>query len=170
MAQSVSSELGKGDLQVVYTSAPFGACSPYMRSIGVNFFVFVSEQWLLVSLLLALIYLLVFSEHIKSGKQLSVHDLTRLVNQDAAVVIDVRDVKDYQDGHIAGAFNIPLAKLDERLVELDKYKAKPVIIVDKMGQQSGAAGKKLRAAGFEVRRLRGGMGEWRSQSLPVVAK
>jgi len=136
----------------------------------VDFFVFVNEQWILVSLLLALVYLLVFSEHIKAGKQLSVHDLTRLVNRDEAILVDVRDGKEFQGGHIAGAINIPLAKLDERLAELDKFKAKTVIVVDKLGQQSGSVGRKLRQAGFEVCRLRGGMSEWQSQSLPVIAK
>lgn len=131
---------------------------------------FVSEQWMLVSLLLALVYLLVFSEHIKSGKQVSVHDATRLVNSDAAILVDVRDGKEYQGGHIAGAINIPLAKLNDRLVELDKHKGKTLIVVDKLGQQAGSVGRRLRQAGFEVRRLRGGMGEWQSQSLPVVSK
>ena len=118
-----------------------------------DFFIFISEQWLLVSALLVLIYLFAMTEQTKAGKQISVHDATRLVNSDAGILVDIRDSKEYQAGHI----------------ELEKYRQKTVILVDKLGQHSASAGRKLRASGFEVRRLQGGMGEWRAQSLPVVA-
>ncbi len=134
-----------------------------------DFFIFISEQWLLVSALLVLIYLFAITEQTKAGKQISVHDATRLVNSDAGILVDIRDSKEYQAGHIANALNIPLAKLDARVIELEKYRQKTVVLVDKLGQHSASAGRKLRASGFEVRRLQGGMGEWRAQSLPVVA-
>lgn len=133
-----------------------------------DFFIFISEQWVPVSVLLMLIYLFAFTEQKKAGKQISVHDVTSLINSDQGVLVDVRDSKEYQSGHIANAINIPLATLDARTVELEKHRDKTVVLVDKLGQHSASAGKKLKAAGFEVRRLQGGMGEWRSQSLPVV--
>lgn len=133
-----------------------------------DFFIFISEQWVAVSVLLMLIYLFAFTEQKKAGKQISVHDVTSLINSDQGVVIDVRANKEYQSGHIASAINIPLASLDARIVELEKYRDKTVVLVDKLGQHSASAGRKLRTAGFEVRRLQGGMGEWRIQSLPVV--
>jgi len=135
-----------------------------------DFFVFISEQWLLVSLLLALIYLFAYTEQKKAGSQISVHDASRMVNDDAGVLVDIRDHKEYQAGHIANAINLPLNKLDSRIAELEKFRDKTLILVDKLGQHAGTAGRKLRAQGFEVRRLRGGMGEWRAQSLPVVSE
>ena len=133
-----------------------------------DFFIFVSEQWVTVSVLLMLIYLFAFTEQKKAGKQVSVHDVTSLINSEEGVLVDIRDSKEYESGHIANALNIPLAKLDSRMVELEKHQDKTVVLVDKLGQHSASAGRKLRASGFEVRRLQGGMGEWRSQSLPVV--
>jgi rhodanese-related sulfurtransferase len=133
-----------------------------------DFFIFISEQWVAVSVLLMLIYLFAFTEQKKAGKQISVHDVTSLINNDQGVLVDVRSSKEYQSGHIANAINIPLATLDARIVELEKYSDKTLVLVDKLGQHSASAGRKLKAAGFEVRRLQGGMGEWRSQSLPVV--
>ena len=133
-----------------------------------DFFIFISEQWVTVSVLLMLIYLFAFTEQKKAGKQISVHDVTSLINSDQGVLVDIRDSKEYQSGYIANAVNIPLASLDGRIVELEKYRDKTVVLVDKLGQHSASAGRKLKAAGFEVRRLQGGMGEWRSQSLPVV--
>ncbi len=133
-----------------------------------SFFVFISEQWILVSTLLVLIYVFAFSEQKKAGKQLSVHELTRLINGDGAIVVDLRDSKEYATGCITGAINIPSAKLDGRISELEKHRAKKIVLVDKIGQQSAPVGRKLRKAGYDVQRLRGGMGEWMHQSLPVV--
>ena len=124
---------------------------------------------MLVSGLLVLIYVFAFSEQKKAGKQLSVHELTRLLNSDAAILIDLRDSKEYAAGCITGAINIPLAKLDGRMTELEKHRAKKIVLVDKIGQQSAPAGRKLRQAGYDIQRLRGGMGEWLHQSLPVVS-
>lgn len=133
-----------------------------------SFFVFISEQWMLVSALLVLIYVFAFSEQKKAGKQLSVHELTRLLNGDEAILIDLRDSKEYAAGCITGAINIPSVKLDGRISELEKYRSKKIVLVDKIGQQAAPAGRKLRQVGYDVQRLRGGMGEWMHQSLPVV--
>ena len=134
-----------------------------------DFLVFVSEQWLLVSLFLALVYLFVLTEHFKAGKQLSVHEVTRLLNTDAAIVVDIRDAKEYQAGHINQAVNIPFAQLEARLAELESARERVVIVVDKLGQQAATAARTLRRTGFKFQRLRGGMAEWQGQSLPVVS-
>ncbi|MEM9624393.1 MAG: rhodanese-like domain-containing protein [Pseudomonadota bacterium] len=43
------------------------------------------------------------------------------------------------------------------------------MITCKMGQHSGSAGTLLKKKGFaNVSRLKGGIAEWRGQSLPVV--
>ena len=136
--------------------------------LTVEFFVFVSEQWVLVSVLLVLIYVFAFTEQKKAGKQLSVHELTRMLNNDEAVLVDLRDSKEFALGAITGALNIPLAKLDTRISELEKHRDKIIVLVDKIGQQSAQAGRKLRKEGYDAQRLRGGMGEWLHQSLPVV--
>jgi rhodanese-related sulfurtransferase len=85
------------------------------------------------------------------------------------VVLDIRDRKEYQAGHIVQSINIPNSALEGRLDELKKYRERPIVVACKMGQNAGAAGTLLRKQGFEnVSRLSGGMAEWRNQSLPVV--
>jgi rhodanese-related sulfurtransferase len=121
-----------------------------------------------VSLLLALIYVFLLLEHIKAGKQLSVHEVTLLLNGGEALVVDLREAKEYQAGHISGAIHVPFRQITERAAaELDRERT--VILVDKMGQQAASAGRQLRRAGFRVNRLRGGMAEWQAQSMPVVS-
>lgn len=94
-----------------------------------------------------------------------------LINRKDGVVVDVREKKEFESGHIVDSLNIPLAKLKQRLKELKKYKEKPIIVVCKLGQHSGEAAKQLMEAGHtEVYKLSGGITEWKSQSLPLVQK
>jgi len=62
-----------------------------------------------------------------------------LINRQDAVVVDVRDKKEYDSGHIVDSINIPLAKLKQRITELKKHQEKPVVVVCKLGQHSGEA-------------------------------
>lgn len=133
------------------------------------FFEFLAQQWLLVAALLVVIVMLFMHEGRKSGPALTPQQAINLVNAEGGMFLDLRDASDYKKGHISGAVNIPASKLAERMVELDKYKDKPIILVCKMGQQAGAAGKQLRAAGYtKVNRMTGGMMEWGNLQLPTV--
>jgi len=131
-----------------------------------QFLVFLGQQWMLVSLLLALLGLFMWNENRRAGSSISVHQLTQQVNNANAVVVDLREPKEFREGHVVDAINIPYAKLAERMVDLDK--ARPVVLVDKMGQHSAAAGRTLMQAEFQVSRLNGGMSEWTASNLPVV--
>ncbi len=129
---------------------------------------FVAEQWLLVSILVALVAAFLIVEARKGGATITHHQATRLLNSGAAVLVDLRDAKEFKAGHIIDAINIPYANLASKLDALEKHKSKQVIVVDKMGQHAGSAGKILRDKGFQVVRMQGGMMEWTQQNLPVV--
>ena len=93
---------------------------------------------------------------------------TAVVIEDNAQGIDGHGA-DFKQGHIVDALHIPASKLAERAAELEKYKDKPIVLVCKMGQQSGAAGKQLRSQGFDkVYKMTGGMMEWGNLQLPLV--
>jgi rhodanese-related sulfurtransferase len=145
--------------------------SVFGRVLMQLFLEFVGQQWILVAALIMCLALLLRHESAKGGPSLSPQQLINMVNQQQAVVVDLRDTKEFAGGHIVDAINIPQAKLVERKVELDSYRQQPLILVDKMGQHTGAAGKQLSADGFEqVSRLSGGMMEWKSQQLPLVTQ
>lgn len=133
------------------------------------FLEFLAEQWILAAALLAVIIMLVMHETRKSGPSLSPQQAINLVNGEQGVFVDLRDAASYKQGHIVDALNIPAAKLQDRMAELDKYRDKPIVLVCKMGQQAGAAGKQLRAGNFEkVYKMSGGMMEWGNLQLPTV--
>ncbi|GAB5412401.1 MAG: rhodanese-like domain-containing protein [Congregibacter sp.] len=132
---------------------------------------FATQQWILMAALLAAIVMLVTHEGRKSGPAVTPQQAINLVNMENGVFVDLRDAADFKQGHIVDARHIPAAKIAERSTELKDYKDRPIILVCKMGQQAGAAGKQLRAAGFEkVFKMAGGMMEWSSLQLPTVSK
>lgn len=134
-----------------------------------QFIEFVINHPILVGLFVVLLALLVITEIRKGGQAVTTGELTRLVNRDHALILDIRDKKDFVNGHIVDAINIPVARLTECWSELDKHKMRPIVIVDSAGQHAGIAGKQLMDAGFtDVRRLRGGLSTWQSENLPLV--
>ena len=132
-------------------------------------FEFIGNHYILVGVFVLILGLFVRNEVVRGGQSVSAQELVNLVNRDGAVVVDVRDAREYAQGHIVNALNVPFASLASRVGELQKYKEKPIVLACKMGQHSGAAGTALRKAGFgNVSRLRGGVAEWRNQNLPLV--
>ncbi|MCR8923036.1 rhodanese-like domain-containing protein [Dasania sp. GY-MA-18] len=131
---------------------------------------FLGQQWMLASAVLVCFVLLMKYESQKGGASLSPQQMINKVNKEQAVVIDLRDKAEFKAGHIVDAINIPSSSFATRLGELEPYRDRPIVLVCKMGQHSGAAGKQLSAAGFEqVFRLSGGMMEWKSMQLPEVS-
>lgn len=130
---------------------------------------FLVQQWHLVGALAVVITLLAIHESRRGGASVTPQQLSRLVNDQQAAVIDLRDAADFRKGHIVDAINLPYGKVDERWDELEKLRDKPLILVCKMGQFSSAIGKRLLAKKFpHVYRLGGGISEWQASRLPLV--
>ena len=102
------------------------------------------------------------------GPWVNTLEATQLINRSDALVIDLRSAEDYAKGHILGAKNIPLAELERRKGELDKHKAKPVIMHCGDGNRAGGGVALLRKGGFaNVVNLSGGYAAWQQAGLPV---
>lgn len=130
---------------------------------------FLINHWILSGLWLALVITLLYYLNAKAGDALSPQQTIMLVNREHGVILDIRDKKAFDVGHIVDAINIPLAKLKERLAELNKFKEKPLVVVCQLGSQSGDAIKTLEENGFtSVSRMKGGMAEWQAQGLPAI--
>ncbi|MCP6559313.1 rhodanese-like domain-containing protein, partial [Klebsiella pneumoniae] len=70
------------------------------------------------------------------GGSLQPNDAVAKINREKAVVVDVREPEEYVKGHITNAKNIPLSQLDERLPQVAKNKAVPVILVCDKGARA----------------------------------
>jgi phage shock protein E len=65
-----------------------------------------------------------------------------------AVIIDVRTVGEYKNGHIKGSKNIPLDTINSKVNEI-KRMAKPVIVCCQSGMRSGQANSILKSNGVD---------------------
>lgn len=92
-----------------------------------------------------------------------------LQNQ-GALMIDVREPSEYAAGHAPGTQLIPLGQLERRLSELSAHKDKPVVLICRSGNRSGQAQEILAKAGFtQALNIEGGMNAWAQAGLPVLS-
>jgi rhodanese-related sulfurtransferase len=134
---------------------------------------FLQDNWMLASLAVVSGAMLAWSfigSKLAGVEQADTLKATRLYNDDA-LVLDVREDKEYAAGHIPRAKHIPLGKLSSRLNELDEYKDKPVLVTCRSGNRSAHACRLLKKAGFTtVYNQAGGILAWERANLPVTQK
>lgn len=132
---------------------------------------FVQENWVLILVAFASGAMLVWplvQRRLSPMKELGTLGVTHLVNQQEAVLVDVRETKEYEGGRLPNAVHIPLSQLESRAGELAKFGGKPVIAYCATGSRSRMAGNALAKAGFsEVYNLNGGFRAWKDAGLPV---
>lgn len=86
-----------------------------------------------------------------------------------ALLLDVRELEEYQQGHAPNSRLLPLGQLNKRIAELDAYRDKPIAVICRSGRRSAQAVELLRQAGFtQVVNVQGGMNAWEAAALPVV--
>ncbi len=96
------------------------------------------------------------------------HDelMTRLA-EGSVTLIDVRPADEFDQGHLAGARNVPLPEIEAAVTKLDPeieivaYCRGPWCVL------SFDAIERLRARGFKARRLADGYPEWKAAGLPI---
>lgn len=102
-------------------------------------------------------------------KSLAPAQVTALINQENALVVDLRPYADFQKGHIAGSKNVLMGQFDPESKQLAPAKALPIVLVCQSGITVVGAAKRLKKAGFErVHILEGGISAWQQAELPLV--
>jgi ArsR family transcriptional regulator len=95
-------------------------------------------------------------------------ELARRARKEGVTILDVRPPDEFALGHLPGAVNIPLRALKARMDELDPSREIVAYCRGAYCVLSYEAVYALRARGFNVRRLEGGLPEWRQAGLPVI--
>lgn len=109
------------------------------------------------------------SRFTRGYKGISPAELTRLINREDALVVDVSPINDFEKGHIVGSKHLVLSQFDPGHKLLAKAKDSPVVLVCRSGMTAGNPAKQLVKAGFtRVHLLEGGIGAWQQAELPLA--
>ncbi|MCL4835468.1 MAG: hypothetical protein KJZ86_23720 [Caldilineaceae bacterium] len=97
----------------------------------------------------------------------SVDALTEMMANTDVALIDVREVSEYEDGHIAGAVNIPLRTLSQNLDKIPTDR--PVVVYCASGFRAGMALSALDMLGYEnVKAFPASYAGWTAADQPVT--
>jgi hydroxyacylglutathione hydrolase len=91
--------------------------------------------------------------------------------RDAYAVLDVREISEFESGHIEGAAHVYVGHLEDRLADLPREfgKASRIAVTCSVGHRASLAVSILKRHGYEdVRNLLGGMTAWQQLDLPTV--
>ncbi|MCG6861638.1 MAG: rhodanese-like domain-containing protein [Chromatiaceae bacterium] len=132
---------------------------------------FIGNHWMLFAALAAIVALLVHNFLVSGKGSLDPVGATDLINHKDALVLDVRPVADFEQGHIINAHNIPMNGFKKQIGTLQKHKDRHILVTCRSGSQSSMACQQLRKDGFgDVYNLRGGVLAWQSANLPLSKK
>jgi len=113
----------------------------------------------------ALVVLFFVLEGQRNGRKISPQSLGILVKAKNAMLIDLRDAKDFREGHISGSRNIPYSQITSHIEEL-KSAEQPLVFICNLGQIAGTALQQVGHA--DSYRLDGGINNWKVQGLPLI--
>lgn len=104
------------------------------------------------------------------AKNVSQDSLIKLMEMPVKpILVDVRTVEEFNNGHISGAINIPHHLLKERLTELKNYKKHQIILYCRSGRRVGIAEKILIKNNFKsIDHLTGDFNAWQANNMPEV--
>lgn len=108
-----------------------------------------------------------FRESRSSMETLTSTELIQKIEQGEVMVLDVRPKAEYEEGHIAGALNVPVEELEERIENLPDDREIVAYCRGPFCVFADDAVKMLNEKGFNAKRLDEGFPEWMLDELPV---
>lgn len=132
---------------------------------------FITNHWQLCLAFIAVLTLVFINEFLsqsKKAKELSPHVAVDMINNEGALILDLRDKESFKKGHIIDSINCSAEDFEQ--AKMNKYKNKNIILVCARGLQSTAVAAKIRNQGYQPLVLSGGIAAWQSADLPLVKK
>jgi rhodanese-related sulfurtransferase len=136
-----------------------------------NFTVFIAKHMGLFYIFASALVVLLFVEFIRTRRgqaRLRPAEAVLMINKQNAAVIDVRNLDSFRKGHIVDAHSMPLKEISESNKKLEKFRSKPLIVVDGNGLEAQKAAATLAKLGYNAFILAGGMRAWSEADLPLV--
>ncbi len=132
------------------------------------FIQFLLDNWFIVLPLLVSIFVFFRLENIRNSFLLEPQQMTFFLNRKNALLIDIRNEKDFSNGHISQAICVgPDIELCKK--EIKKNPERPLIIVCQNGNYSSRMANDLKKEGQETFTLKGGINSWINEKLPLIS-
>jgi sulfur-carrier protein adenylyltransferase/sulfurtransferase len=92
-----------------------------------------------------------------------------LVESGEALVLDVREQDEWDEGHLPNAIHIPRGNLESRIERAEPDHTRPIFVYCAAGNRSAFAAKTLEELGYQdVVSLAGGFTDWKRNGFPVA--
>ncbi|HZP72217.1 MAG TPA: molybdopterin-synthase adenylyltransferase MoeB [Gaiellaceae bacterium] len=105
----------------------------------------------------------------RTKEEISEVDARGAQELEGASWIDVREMDEWQEGHLPGAVHVPRGNLESRIEGVVADKSQPVLIYCASGNRSAFAAKTLEELGYtDVHSLAGGFTDWKRNGLEIV--
>jgi rhodanese-related sulfurtransferase len=138
-----------------------------------NLLIFAEHNWwLLLCFVIIAIWIVVEEGKSKGtgGGQVNPKAAVMLINNDEAIVIDLRSKEAFKKGHIVQSINMPKDQFDLNAPIFKHNLNKKIIVVCMHGNDANRIALKLRKAGYDSKVLAGGIEAWKSADLPLKSK
>lgn len=106
----------------------------------------------------------------RNAFNLSPAQVTQLINRENATIIDIRQPDVYRKNHIIDAHSMDPKEIINNPKKLDKYRARPLVIVANASTESQKIAAMLLKHGYNAYSLSGGIRAWSEAQMPLVGE
>ncbi len=128
---------------------------------------FISDNFILISAFVFLLILIINFEirnTFSNIKKLTIDELTILINSNKVLLIDIREQREYDNGHIANAKHFTADMLNS----IDVRKQEFIVVYSKNDNDAYKAARMIDKTGKEnVCYLEGGITSWQDNNMPL---
>ena len=132
---------------------------------------FVEANWMLVLVFVvsgAMLLWPLIQRPLSTTREVGALQATQLINRQDALMLDLRELKEYEGGRVPNALHIPQSQLADRIQELGKFTARPLVAYGDRGMVGRGTTTALTKLGFkQVYLLKGGVRAWVDAGLPL---
>lgn len=119
-------------------------------------------------LLIILLVLFELKNFLQKKNSLNIEKVIELINHKNAIIIDLRDLTSFKNGHILNSINIPYQKNENYIDKIKKYKNKIIIFVHYNNKLASDNIKILKNKKFDnIFYIKDGIDGWIKNDLPV---
>ena len=108
-------------------------------------------------------------QKVKEGiDQVDATHARELIERDSPVIVDVRELDEWDEGHLPGAIHVPRGNLESRIEQAVPDRSATVLLYCAAGNRSAFAAQTLRELGYEHPiSLAGGYTDWKRNGYPT---